>query len=589
MNNKSINLLNKAIKKLNFKKNPQSFYSPTYPLPSYFPSAEYNITYNCLDRHLANLSLKPAIYYNSPLASLSGFLTYKQLHKSVNSFAKVLLKLNISKSDKVLIFLPNILECAYFQLACMRIGAQFHTCIPGMGVKELEKRLTKLKPKVCISTSFAYEPQGIIELFDVLKYAQNNINYEGKNIVLKREGLKNKLSNNCIEIVSEEIEKEYDEKEDNIEINYEAKGISIYMDENNKEMMQRGSAGYSFGTFMSMQRELGTIIGDKIFCANSISSSFGMTYGLIGPLLMGCSTILVEGEMEENKFYLDLLLKNEVNIFLGKDNLIKKVFNKQNDQDYKFDSLKTIAYSISNNNLNFDLKLKNNKHIHVCKMLYRNEVGIPLAANSFIDPGFKLNKLLDFKCDKEGNLYLKYPYAPSFFEDVISKKNKIPFLNSYLKDGYFNLETNCKIIENDEVVINKINQSDSFDRLGFKISNKSLEKEIIECKIIKDCAVLIDHETEDKDYLILFCVLKNDLNNSISENIKIIRNYIKLNIGKNIELDKIIIVSGIPKAENNEHDIELLRNIAFTQSSNNSENSSLAKEIANKVNSKLNK
>jgi acetyl-CoA synthetase len=88
----------------------------------WFEGAELNITENCLDRHLATIGDKTAIIWenNDPNEASINF-TYKELHEQVCRFANTLLRLGITKGDRVCIYLPMVPELAIATLACARI------------------------------------------------------------------------------------------------------------------------------------------------------------------------------------------------------------------------------------------------------------------------------------------------------------------------------------------------------------------------------------------------------------------------------------------------------------------------------------
>src|SRR5689334_10652991 len=93
------------------------------PFAKWFVGGKLNISENCIDRHLlTHRRNKAAIVWEGEPGERRT-LTYQQLHTEVCRFANVLLRNNIRKGDRVIIYLPTIPEAAISMLACARIGA----------------------------------------------------------------------------------------------------------------------------------------------------------------------------------------------------------------------------------------------------------------------------------------------------------------------------------------------------------------------------------------------------------------------------------------------------------------------------------
>ncbi len=89
----------------------------------WFTDGKLNLSYNCLDRHLAKRGDQVAIIWEGDDPSVSQKITYRDLHKQVCKFANILKSLGVKKGDRVTIYLPMIPHLAVAMLACTRIGA----------------------------------------------------------------------------------------------------------------------------------------------------------------------------------------------------------------------------------------------------------------------------------------------------------------------------------------------------------------------------------------------------------------------------------------------------------------------------------
>src|SRR5699024_12511583 len=136
------------------------------------------ICYNCVDRHLAERAEQDAfIWLSSEInqelietfpAVVDAFndlgnnvelytdytkrrLTYNDLYKEVNYFADVLQRHGIEKGDRVIIYMPMILEAAYAMLACARIGAVHSVVFGGFAAHNLAIRMDDAEAKMVIT------------------------------------------------------------------------------------------------------------------------------------------------------------------------------------------------------------------------------------------------------------------------------------------------------------------------------------------------------------------------------------------------------------------------------------------------------
>jgi len=96
----------------------------------WFGGGVLNACANCLDRHIDSIGNKVAYYWEGDNPEESETVTYQQLYEQVNRVAAVLKSRGVSKGDRVVIYMPMIVELAVATLACARIGA-IHSIVFG--------------------------------------------------------------------------------------------------------------------------------------------------------------------------------------------------------------------------------------------------------------------------------------------------------------------------------------------------------------------------------------------------------------------------------------------------------------------------
>src|SRR4051812_42895254 len=124
----------------------------------WFPGAECNTCWNCVDRHAAKRPEATAIIYDSPVTGTQRRISYGELLADVQALAAVLQDLGVEKGDRVILYLPMIPEAAIAMLACARLGAIHSVVFGGFAAPELATRIDDATPKVILSASCGIEP-----------------------------------------------------------------------------------------------------------------------------------------------------------------------------------------------------------------------------------------------------------------------------------------------------------------------------------------------------------------------------------------------------------------------------------------------
>ncbi len=118
-----------------------------------------NTCYNCVDRHvIAGRGDQAAIIHESPITGTSRTLTFAELQVEVEALAAVLAARNVVQGDRVIIYMPMVMEAAVAMLACARIGAVHSVVFGGFAAAELATRIDDCTPKLIISASCGLEP-----------------------------------------------------------------------------------------------------------------------------------------------------------------------------------------------------------------------------------------------------------------------------------------------------------------------------------------------------------------------------------------------------------------------------------------------
>ncbi len=108
----------------------------------WFGGGVLNASYNCLDRHMDTIKNKVAYYWEGDNPKEREAVTYLDLYQRVNKLAAVLKARGVKRGDRVVIYMPMIVELAVAALACARIGAVHSIVFGGFSAEALANRIT---------------------------------------------------------------------------------------------------------------------------------------------------------------------------------------------------------------------------------------------------------------------------------------------------------------------------------------------------------------------------------------------------------------------------------------------------------------
>ncbi|MCD4657744.1 MAG: acetate--CoA ligase [Planctomycetes bacterium] len=123
----------------------------------WFDGGKMNASYNCLDRWIGTEKENKTAFIwvgNDPEETKK--ITYKELHTEVSKFANVLKSQNVQKGDKVIIYMPMILELPIAMLACARIGAVHSIIFGGFSPDSIKDRVIDSGSKMIITANWGY-------------------------------------------------------------------------------------------------------------------------------------------------------------------------------------------------------------------------------------------------------------------------------------------------------------------------------------------------------------------------------------------------------------------------------------------------
>ena len=266
--------------------------------PNYrwFEDGKLNVSYNCLDRHLAKHGDKTAIRFEGEPGDRRDY-SYRELHAEVCKFANGLKALGIGKGDRVVIYLPMTPHAVIAMQACARIGAIHSVVFGGFSAHSLKDRIEDAGAKLLISADGGTRGGHAVEL----KKAADEALASGcktieKVVVLKRTGRdigwnagRDVWWHDLIAKASANCEPEWVEAEHPLFLLYTSGSTG------KPKGIQHSSAGYLLGAHVTCQWVFDLKESDVFWCTADVGWVTGHTYVCYGPLSTGSTIVMYEG------------------------------------------------------------------------------------------------------------------------------------------------------------------------------------------------------------------------------------------------------------------------------------------------------
>jgi len=267
------------------------------PFFRWFYDGELNVSYNCLDRHLATQGDKTAIIFEADDGAVSK-VSYRQLHARVCRFANALKQLGVKTGERVVIYLPMSVEAIVAMQACARIGAIHSVVFGGFSAKSLHERITDIGAKLIITADEGMRGGRAIALKSAVDEALTMGGCDGveKVVVYRRSG-GNVAWDAARDCWWHELESSASEQCEPAWINAEHPLFVLYTSGSTGKPkgVQHSSAGYLLGTILSIKWVFDYKPTDVFWCTADVGWITGHSYVAYGPLALGATQVIFEG------------------------------------------------------------------------------------------------------------------------------------------------------------------------------------------------------------------------------------------------------------------------------------------------------
>ncbi|MEQ6341634.1 MAG: acetate--CoA ligase [Gammaproteobacteria bacterium] len=284
----------------------------------WFHDGLLNVSYNCLDRHLAQHGQKTAIVFEGEQGDTRR-LSYTELHREVCRFSNALKNIGITHGDRVVIYMPMIPDAVIAMQACARIGAIHSVVFGGFSAESLKDRIEDAGARMLITADGGHRGGKIVELKAAADKALNKgcptIEHV---IVCRRTGHDIDMHagrdiwwTDAVADAGEQCEPAWVDSEHPLFLLYTSGSTG------KPKGIQHSSGGYLLGAITTMKWVFDIQDNDLFWCTADIGWITGHTYVAYGPLAVGATMLMYEGAptVPDGGRFWDICERHKVTIF----------------------------------------------------------------------------------------------------------------------------------------------------------------------------------------------------------------------------------------------------------------------------------
>ena len=583
------------------------------PYFKWFTDGTMNVSYNCIDRHLANNADKTAIIFEGEPGDTQ-HISYQQLHDDVCQFANALKAKGINKGDRVIIYMPMVPEAVIAMQACARIGAIHSVVFGGFSADSLRDRIEDTQAVLLITADGGNRGGKIVGLKEAADKALNDGCDSINNvIVLKRSGQDITMQQGRDTWWSDAVEGQ--EKTCEPEwVNAEHPLFLLYTSGSTGKPkgIQHSTAGYLLNAVTSNLWVFDLQDDDIFWCTADVGWITGHTYVAYGPLAAGATIVMFEGAPvipDAGRFW-KMVEQHKVTVFYTAPTAIRALMRFGDDYPNKYDLsslrlLGTVGEPINPEAWMWYHTVIGKESCPIVDTWWQTETGAnvltPIPGVTVTKPGsctFALPGLaVDIvneegesitEANKGGYLVITKPW-PSMIRTIWGDDER--YVDTYFPkfDGKYYLAGDSARRDEDGYfwIMGRID--DVLNVSGHRLGTMEIESALVAHDVVVEAAVVGRPHEVKGEAIVAFVICKGDrpVGEEAEKMVAELRSWVGEQIGAIAKPDDIRFAEGLPKTRSGKIMRRLLRTIAageeITSDTSTLENPSVVEQLQGKV------
>jgi len=583
------------------------------PHYQWFNDGELNVSYNCIDRHLATKANKIAIIFETDSGEVETY-TYQELHDNVCRFANLLENQNIKKGDRVVIYMPMIPQAVIAMQACARIGAIHSVVFGGFSADSLQDRIENADAKMVITANEGLRGGKKVPLKSAVDAALAKGCPSIESVIMYPRTREKVAMQAGRDIDWTEAVSKMSNEHSPVTVNAEHPLFLLYTSGSTGKPkgVQHSSAGYLLNAHLSNEWMFDLKDDDVFWCTADVGWITGHTYVAYGPLSVGATIVMFEGVPtypDAGRFW-QICQDHKVSVFYTAPTAIRALMKFGADLPSQYDLAKlrilgTVGEPINPEAWIWYYEAIGNKKCPIIDTWWQTETGahmiapfpvMPLKPGSCTKPlpGIEAAILDDdgneLEAGQGGLLVIKKPW-PSMIRNVWGdderyKNTYFPLKNKpnyYVvgdsayqdKDGYF-------------WILGRVD--DVLNVSGHRLGTMEIESALVSHSRVAEAAIVGRPHDIKGEAISAFVVLNTDIptGDKLNELINELRKHVAKEIGAIAKPDDIRFGSNLPKTRSGKIMRRLLKIIAkgeeITQDISTLEDPSVLKQFQKRNN-----
>jgi acetyl-CoA synthetase len=580
------------------------------PFYKWFEDGQLNVSWNCLDKHLATQPEKTAIIFEADDGKVTR-INYRDLHARVCQFANGLKARGIKKGDRVLIYLPMSIEAVVAMQACARIGAIHSVVFGGFSSKSLHERIVDAQACAVITADGQLRGGKAMPLKTIVDEAlalegcecvKHVIIYQRVGDAMEFNDARDVWWHDIAANQASTCEPEWVDAEHPLFILYTSGSTG------KPKGVQHSSAGYLLGTMLTMEWVFDYKPSDVFWCTADVGWITGHSYVTYGPLAMGATEVIFEGiptYPDAGRFW-KMIQDHKVTTFYTAPTAIRSLIKLGADlpKQYNLNSLRllgTVGEPINPEAWMWYYNVIGQERCPIVDTWWQTETGchmiaplpgaVPIKPGSCTlpIPGIEVAVVDETGQDVEGqhggSLVIKKPF-PSQIRTIWGDPER--FKKNYFPEelhGYYLAGDSAHRDEDGYIWIMGRND-DVLKVSGHRLGTMEIESALVANPLVAEAAVVGRPHDIKGEAVVAFVVLKGHRPADAAkakEIVETLRNWVAKEIGPIAKPDEIRFGDNLPKTRSGKIMRRLLRAIAqgqeITQDTSTLENPAILEQL----------